>query len=369
MDKFACRTCLYVDGNISSFKLVEKVKNILEMCVPEIKPNLSKNTIICTQCYYFLKNIENFKLKCIENQNTLLNYNSLAHTSTPFPHPQQKVQLVQIHPSSQQNLDTERVAAREVNVNSLQEFNLSPQTSITIIPAKETPPNNIPKQQISIKEQKSKSYKKTKFSNQPSAEFEDVIDISDGELELNDKTKLYYSESSYEEDDIFEEKPTSITIVKNEPEPEINPSFFNKKSEEGYYHCKLCARKYKHSEGLYNHTLSEHKDLKFYHCNMCNFFSLWKSALSRHESLFHGDEDAPSSNETEMLFLFCYHCTFKTKSKFDLEEHIRFHFNDRTTTYTCTTCKRNFLKKSLYDIHLKSHEKRQMSHANTLRHI
>ncbi|XP_074029949.1 uncharacterized protein [Leptinotarsa decemlineata] len=343
MEKFVCRTCLYVNHQMTSFKIVEKVKEILESFVPEIKPSISADSIVCTQCYYFLKNIENFKHKCIENQKKLTNLNVYAHSSS-------------------------------------QEFQLNSQTYITIIPRGESSLTCGEKQKSDIinepkltsvvespkdaeQEQRSNIKSKSKnssFSKPSSSNLRDFIEISDSDVELNDKTKFGYSESSCDEDDVFEEKP-AITIVKNEPEMEINPSFFNRKSDEGYYHCRLCTKKYKHSEGLYNHTRAEHKELKFYHCNSCNFFTLWKSALGRHESLFHLEEESTGSSKIEDLYLFCYHCPFKTKSKAELENHIQVHFNYRVTTYTCSKCKKNFAKKSLYDFHMNSHKRGEIT--------
>lgn len=41
MVKFLCQTCLYTNHNISGFKTLEKVKDLLELLVPDIVSYLS----------------------------------------------------------------------------------------------------------------------------------------------------------------------------------------------------------------------------------------------------------------------------------------------------------------------------------------
>ncbi|CAH1117558.1 unnamed protein product [Phaedon cochleariae] len=402
MDKFVCRTCLYVSQNITFFRTVEKVKNILELLVPEIKPNITKDSIICTQCYYFLKNIENFKQKCIDNQKMLINHNVFLHpTAHYFPmqrnHQSQYALPVQTfydgrheevrerEANYSQNMGTPEnesisepnvvnlssIAADTVSVSTQQRQELKQKPDLMGIrptTSKQIQRISVIKSSKYVEDKKkldkclstNKMAKLSKHANFDS----NIIEISDEEVEMNDQSRLYYSDysegPSMEEDDVFEEKPT-ITIVKNEPDAEENPSFFNKKTDEGFYDCKLCDSKYINSEGLYAHTLAEHNELKFFHCDLCNFFSLWKSALSRHESLFHAAEDTRFESKTsslpEDLFLFCYHCAYKTKTKENLVKHIRVHFNNQTTTYTCCKCFKNFHRKDKYDLHVEGHEK------------
>lgn len=166
---------------------------------------LSENALICSQCYHFLKNIENFKAKCIDVQKKLLHNN------------------IHLNNTSQSNNDitsNSAYSSKGINTDSkISHYFESVGPSVLNRP-KESPPTSILKnlQHSSIMNSTYPLPKKVKTQKNQTIE---VIEINDNEVELKIAEE---SESEDDEDDIFIEESDDEVIIKEEIK-EDNPRY------------------------------------------------------------------------------------------------------------------------------------------------
>lgn len=174
---------------------------------------LTKDSLICLQCYYFLKNIERFRAKCIEVQKKLINYNC-------------------------SNLCSGSDSWRENYVYSSKGINKGDEISHTYVPVRSTEVNrsrsetpdctttNNKERSPSLSSYSSNASPKkvkvqTKLERSPSIE---VIEINDNEVEL--KIAENCETGGEEADDIFtEEADEDVVIVKEEEIQDVNPRY------------------------------------------------------------------------------------------------------------------------------------------------
>ncbi|CAH1130636.1 unnamed protein product [Ceutorhynchus assimilis] len=416
MVNHVCRTCLYVCENEFSFKKLEKVKAVLEFFIPEVKNCIGNYSLICEQCYYFLKSIEKFKQKCKDTQNKLYSINlesirdnhnlvlrSVIVNNTCLKNKKQICQKEEtefrFRSSESQNKKTKpsghditlpnilqkspkpahtdsyktltvlnenpsnllQLMNYRKDVNEIQELTVEPSES-------DVDGSGSCKEDINVDEEDEymtrndlvaagilPDFIEKETDTRIEREEEIEIDIGDNGLEtkqvpiknaisIKRRKSNYLSESEEANTtqlkyklvckkrrtiDKFSErkmpdgesKNTNETVkIKQEiADYEENPGFFNKQSSNGFYECKLCDKRYKTSKGLYNHTKEKHAhQVRIHHCQYCSFFTLWKSALVRHCSIFHEEIFQRNINS---LFK-CSHCNFETRSKDQLARHI-----------------------------------------------
>lgn len=173
---------------------------------------LTKDALICLQCYYFLKNIEKFRAKCIEVQKKLMNY-SCTNLFSDSETRQENYTYSSKGINKDAKISHTFVPVRTTEVNRSK--SQIPDDAITNN-KKESPCSNFNSANISPKKIKFQ----TMLESNPTIE---VIEINDNEVEL--KIAENCDTGGDEADDIFtEEDDEDVVIIKEEIE-ESNPRY------------------------------------------------------------------------------------------------------------------------------------------------
>lgn len=173
---------------------------------------LTNEDLICLQCYYFLKNVERFRAKCIEVQKKLVNYNC-SNLYSGSENRQENYTYSSSGINKGDEISHTYVPARSTEVNRGRSE--TPDISTTNN-KKRSPSLNSYSSTVSPKKVKFQ----TKLRRNPSIE---VIEINDNEVEL--KIAENCETGGEEADDIFiEEGEEDVVIVKEEIQ-DVNPRY------------------------------------------------------------------------------------------------------------------------------------------------
>lgn len=293
MSNYRCRTCLYTCEKDSAFRKLDNLQDLLQLIIPEIKSQISKTSLICEQCFYFLKNVEIFKNRCLEIQDKFVSITS-AITILQVNVPQDVVQN-----TSSVLYDSPNDSQAGIRNDDLLQL-LNSKTSKCDLEAEKNKCNFVDSNEnieIEIDSSDEDEYMSREDLISSGVILDDKDTIS-GDIEFigicnskNPVMKEIHPPNKYSSNKVpvisqVGENVADI-VPKKELQENVSGSFY-KRSQGGLYECRLCDKKYKRSKFLHRHLKKEHvNQLKCFYCDYCNFVCLWRSSLKRHNSIFH----------------------------------------------------------------------------------
>ncbi|XP_013380411.1 zinc finger protein 62 isoform X2 [Lingula anatina] len=175
----------------------------------------------------------------------------------------------------------------------------------------------------------------------------DVEDVNGEATSLNKKTRLTTEEeeliSAMERAQKAKIKMKRRDKLSSHIENDLLPHFLLKPAGDGInqlWECKLCSKVNHTKTEACDHMLNEHKDVKLFSCDICNYSTRHRSSLYLHKKT-HSDD----------LPFACTLCHRRFKIKTNLRRHYNTHTNERN--YQCTHCDKAFNNKDDVSKHIK----------------
>ncbi|CAH0557669.1 unnamed protein product [Brassicogethes aeneus] len=301
MVNYACRVCLLIGENHLNYKLIGKVRDVIDLCLPEIKHTLQNNSIICSQCFYFLKNVSEFRKKCLENQKKLHQNAVIRKISKSDDSFKRKISDSDDNPDHFLELLNGSLNIQNSNTGHGPHLNFQ-QNILT-----DNYINNII---ISTQRDASSSNIETIVIDSDSEDEKITIEGEEPHVNIKNSNEVTIDEHEVKNIEVDNNEEKTVPIKNIKQEKKLQPKRY---SSTVRYDCQFCEKTYKTSNGLFDHCTTKHDDKNLYFCSMCNFFTAEITKIAEHYKVFHlldkNEENSKSNNPKS--FTNCVICNKK----------------------------------------------------------
>ncbi|CAG4983908.1 unnamed protein product [Colias eurytheme] len=330
-----CRACLESVGPYY-YVLFENVSAYMFwFCTSiQIAENDSITKVLCTNCYELLSKFAEFKQKCIDSQNSLLNLKNVKAEADYTEIPKKEIVRKQANLEEQLIFKKENHFDENLNNDTVKyECYMNSQDNNFVSDNDEELNESICEQQNN-----------------------DCLQIPKKNLtfhcELCDKRFIRHK--TYENHKRTHKSDTSVSCVS------CNKTFQTKKALKMHQKnahsqwsfnetkCRFCGKVFKSRNSLKQHEV-KHGERKMYICDVCGKMSLSKSYLKVH---------LETHNENKERNYGCDICDKKFFSKINLQNHI--HRAHTGRQYTCQLCNITYKYKDNLVKHLLTHEGKKL---------
>ncbi|KAH1004586.1 hypothetical protein HUJ05_005380 [Dendroctonus ponderosae] len=321
MVKYLCITCLYVGTDRVSFKTLDTIKPVLELFVPEIKSTSANggSSLVCEQCFFFVKTVEQFRRRCAQSQQKISALN-IEKNSSPT-----KASIGEVDSTSaaarlnnRRRSCLERAGQRELRSYSV---------TCSYAPVEEAELKaSSPAQKVRRQSNDDESAESVDTHNDDNDDDDDyyitrqdlvsagILPEITGSASVDAKSRMYqffplipiciraFLEPSEAEESpkVSSNEPTAKKKKTVEYTPSLKASSNNPNTK-----CSAC----------WNRCSLNRQQGKPARCDYCNFFSMEKTSLLKHLDTCHQELATPIS------LLSCQQCSFKCHSLIQLSIH------------------------------------------------
>ncbi|XP_019767200.2 uncharacterized protein LOC109542416 isoform X2 [Dendroctonus ponderosae] len=286
MVKYLCITCLYVGTDRVSFKTLDTIKPVLELFVPEIKSTSANggSSLVCEQCFFFVKTVEQFRRRCAQSQQKISALN-IEKNSSPTK-------------ASIGEVDSTSAAAR-----------LNNRRRSCLERAEAELKASSPAQKVRRQSNDDESAESVDTHNDDNDDDDDyyitrqdlvsagILPEITGSASVDAKSQPSEAEESPK---VSSNEPTAKKKKTVEYTPSLKASSNNPNTK-----CSAC----------WNRCSLNRQQGKPARCDYCNFFSMEKTSLLKHLDTCHQELATPIS------LLSCQQCSFKCHSLIQLSIH------------------------------------------------